>query len=123
MKVSLGYKGVDELLKHLQEAATLKDVQRVVKLNGAELTKRMKQNAVFEGHWENDAFVSPTGFTKRSIRMWLHDNKLTAQVGPQSDYSPYLEYGTRYMSAQPFVGPAFKMQKAIFIKDMQRLFK
>ncbi|ELA78204.1 hypothetical protein OGS_00177, partial [Enterococcus faecium EnGen0002] len=30
MKVSLGYKGVDELLKHLEEAVTLRDVQMVV---------------------------------------------------------------------------------------------
>ncbi|ELA80202.1 HK97 gp10 family phage protein, partial [Enterococcus faecium EnGen0002] len=123
VKVSLGYKGVDELLKHLEEAVTLRDVQMVVKTNGAELTKRMQEKARFNGHWEGDVFVHPTGFTRRSIRMWLLEGGFVAQVGPQSDYSPYLEYGTRFMSAQPFVGPAFNVQKAIFMKDMQRLFK
>ena len=45
MKASLGYKGVDELLKHLQEAATLKDVQRVVKTNTADMAKLAQQKA------------------------------------------------------------------------------
>ncbi|MCT1185762.1 HK97 gp10 family phage protein [Lactococcus lactis] len=123
MKSSLSIKGIDQLVKHLDKAASLKDVQQVVKINGAQLTKTMQQNASFKGHFEGDDFVYPTGFTKRSISMWLHDGGFTAQVGPQSDYSPYLEYGTRKMAKQPFVGPSFNVQKGVFIKDLERLLK
>ena len=106
MKASLGYKGVDELLKHLQEAATLKDVQRVVK------TKLAQQKAPVD-----------TGFLRRSIVMKLEDDGLQGKVTPMAEYAAYLEYGTRFMAKQAFVRPAFNVQKAIFMKDMQRLFK
>jgi HK97 gp10 family phage protein len=33
----------------------------------------------------------------------------------------YLEYGTRFMDAQPFVRPAYNEQKAKFIRDMNKL--
>lgn len=68
MKVSLGYKGVDELLKHLQEAATLKDVQRVVKTNTADMAKLAQQKAPVD-----------TGFLRRSIVMKLEDDGLSCQ--------------------------------------------
>ena len=35
--------------------------------------------------------------------------------------TPYLEYGTRFMDAQPFVRPAFDEQKEKFKDDMQKL--
>lgn len=123
MKAHLEFKGIDELIKHMQKNVSLEDVKKVVKKNGADLTKVMQEKAQFRGHWQGNTFVHPTGFTRRSIRMWLHDGGFTAQVGPQSFYSPYLEYGTRYMDAQPFVRPAFNYQKLIFIKEMQRLVK
>ncbi|WP_267644290.1 HK97-gp10 family putative phage morphogenesis protein [Enterococcus faecium] len=123
MKAHLEFKGIDQLMKHLEKAVTLEDVKQVVKKNGAELNKVMQEKAQFKGHWEGDVFVSPTGFTKRSIRLWLHESGFTAQVGPQSEYSPYLEYGTRFMSAQPFVGPAFNYQKVKFMAEMKALVK
>lgn len=123
MKSSLSIKGIDQLVKHLDKASSLNDVQQVIKTNGAQLTKKMQQNATFKGHYEGKKFVKPTGFTKRSILMQLHDGGFTAQVGPQSDYSPYLEYGTRFQSAQPFVKPAYNEQKVVFIKDLERLLK
>lgn len=112
MKVSLGYKGVDELIKHLREAATLKDVQRVVKTNTSDMAKLAQQKAPVD-----------TGFLRRSIVMKLEDDGLQGKVTPMAEYAAYLEYGTRFMAKQPFIGPAFNVQKAIFMKDMQRLFK
>lgn len=123
MKAHLEFKGIDQLIKHMQKNVSLEDVKKVVKKNGADLTKVMQEKAQFKGHFEGDVFVAPTGFTRRSIRMWIHDGGMTAQVGPQSYYSPYLEYGTRFMSSQPFVNPAFNYQKLIFIKEMKRLVK
>lgn len=123
MKANLSFKGIDQLVKHLDKAATLQDVKHVVKSNGAQLTSTMQKKAEFKGHFEGDDFVYPTGYTKRSISMWMHDGGFTAQVGPQSYYSPYLEYGTRKMAAQPFVKPAFDVQKGVFINDLERLLK
>ena len=48
---------------------------------------------------------------------------MTAAVGPTTDYSPYVEYGTRFMQAEPFVKPSWEEQKELFKKDMDKLVK
>lgn len=120
------FKGLDELEKKLKANVTMDDVKRVVKVNGSELHEKVQGNADFHGHYtwkkgKGKVFVSPTGTTKRSVMLDIKDGGLTADVEPETEYSPYLEYGTRFMEAQPFVRPAFEKQAARFKKDMQKL--
>ncbi|MEY8538943.1 HK97-gp10 family putative phage morphogenesis protein [Lactococcus muris] len=112
MKTSLSFKGIDQLVKHLDKAASLSDVQKVVKSNGAQLNKKMQVAAPVD-----------TGYLKRSINMSLEDGGFSAKVGPTANYAPYLEYGTRFQNAQPFVKPSFNIQKNIFKNDLERLIK
>ncbi|WP_347081355.1 HK97 gp10 family phage protein, partial [Enterococcus faecium] len=56
MKARLEYKGIDQLMRHLKKAATLNDVQKVVKSNTAEMTERMQKGAPVD-----------TGYLRRSI--------------------------------------------------------
>ena len=58
MKAQLEYKGIDQLMRHLKKAATLNDVQKVVKSNTAEMTERMQKGAPVD-----------TGYLRRSINM------------------------------------------------------
>ena len=106
--------GLDALAKGLSERTNLDQVKKVVKLNGAELMQKMVENAEFSKGFQ-------TGTTKRSITLAVRDGGLTAAVKPTTNYSPYLEYGTRFMEAQPFVGPAFRSQVPIFERDMKKL--
>lgn len=115
------FEGLDSLEKKLKKNVTLDDVRRIVRLNGSELHEKMQKNADFKGHYEGKEFKKPTGTTKRSITLDIKDGDLTAEVEPQTEYSPYLEYGTRFMEAQPFVRPAFEEQAAQFKRDMQKL--
>lgn len=108
------FEGLDELEKKLKDSVTLNDVRRVVKQNGAELQEKMQEKADFKKGYQ-------TGTTKRSIGIEIKDEGLTAEVAPETEYSPYLEYGTRFMEAQPFVRPALEDQTAQFKKDMQKL--
>ena len=108
--------GLDKLQKALKENVTLDDVKRVVKHHGSELQRNMQGKADFKKGYQ-------TGTTKRSIGLEIKDSGLTAEVGPETDYSPYVEYGTRFMEAQPFVRPAFEEQKPKFKSDMQKLVK
>jgi HK97 gp10 family phage protein len=62
-----------------------------------------------------------TGQTKRSIGLEILDDDMTADVEPTTEYAKYLEYGTRFMAAQPFVRPSYKEQKEKFKRDMQKL--
>lgn len=109
-------KGTKELEGFLRKAATLQDVKSTVKLNGSELDKSITRNAEFIKGYQ-------TGETKRSIRLDLQDGGFTAKVAPYTGHSAYVEYGTRFMSAQPFVRPSFNKQKTKFLSDMKRLMK
>lgn len=106
--------GLDKLQKALKEKVTLNDVKRVVRHNGAQLQKGIQRNADFKKGYQ-------TGQTKRSVDLQILDGGFTAESGPTTEYSPYLEYGTRYMDAQPFVGPAYMYQKEKFFSDMKKL--
>lgn len=106
--------GLEELEKKLKANVTLDDVKRVVRQNGAELQKKMQSKADFKMGYQ-------TGTTKRSIGLEIKDSGMTAEVAPETEYSPYLEYGTRFMDAQPFVRPALEDQTGQFKSDMQKL--
>jgi HK97 gp10 family phage protein len=108
--------GLEELQKKLKDNVTLDDVKRVVRHHGSELQQRIQDNADFSRGYQ-------TGETKRSISLEIQDGGMAAEAGPETDYSPYVEYGTRFMEAQPFVRPAFDEQKELFKKDMQKLVK
>lgn len=108
--------GLDKLEKRLKENATLNDVKKVVRTHGAQLQRKMQAEADFTKGYA-------TGTTKRSIGLEIADGGMAAEVGPETEYSPYLEYGTRFMDAQPFVRPAFNEQKAKFKSDLQKLMR
>ena len=114
--MKLKVEGLKELQKALKDNVTLDDVKRVVKQNGSELQRKTQDNADFTRGYA-------TGQTKRSIGLEYTDGGFAAEVEPKTEYSPYLEYGTRFMDAQPFVKPAYDEQVQQFKKDMQRLVK
>lgn len=109
-KRNVSLKGVSELTIKLKSNANMKDVKQIVKQNTAELTQGAQRKAPVD-----------TGNLRRSITMDLIDGGLTGKVKPTADYAPYLEYGTRFQSAQPFMRPSFNKQKAQFKSDMDKL--
>lgn len=106
--------GLDKLQKALKENVTMNDVKKAVRHHGSALQTNMQGKADFKMGYQ-------TGTTKRSIGLQIKDSGFAAEVGPETEYSPYLEYGTRFMSAQPFVKPAYNEQKEKFKRDMQKL--
>lgn len=108
--------GLDKLAKKLKDNVNLDDVKRVVRKNGADLQREMQQKADFAKGYQ-------TGATKRSIDLQLEDGGFTASSGPATEYAEYLEFGTRFMAAQPFVNPALEEQKGKFLSDMKKLVK
>lgn len=106
--------GLDKLEKALKENITLNDVKKVVRHNGAKLQDKIQQNADFTRGYQ-------TGTTKRSVGLEITDGGFTAESGPTTEYAEYLEYGTRFMDAQPFVKPALDAQTKEFQSDMEKL--
>lgn len=102
--------GLEKLQKKLKQNVQMEDVKKVVRHNGAEMQAKAQQNAPVD-----------TGTLKRSIGIEITDGGMTAEVEPTADYAPYVELGTRFMEAQPYLGPAFNEQKEKFKKDMKKL--
>lgn len=108
--MSFEISGADALLSKLAKLATYDDVKTAVKVNTAEMASATIRNAPVD-----------TGHLKRSIVPEITD--LVGRVKATADYSPYVEYGTRFMAAQPFIAPAFQVQSAKFISDLQRIMR
>lgn len=108
--------GIQKLQVKLKKNVEMADVKRVIKTNGAQLQNKMVRNADFVKGYQ-------TGTTKRSINLNITNFGLTAEVGPTTEYSGYLEYGTRRMEAQPFIKPSLDEQEKKFERDFKKLAK
>lgn len=122
-------KGLEKLQTKLQRVAKMEEVEHIVEKHGEAMQKKAVNNASkFRGHYEgrgqNRRFVRPTGATKRSISVNSGKvDRFKYRVAPGTDYAAYVELGTRKMSAQPFIKPAFDEQKKLFKNDLERLVK
>ena len=122
-------KGLEKLQKKLQKVAKMEEMERIIEKHGTEMQRKAIINASkFRGHYEgrgkNKHFVKPTGATKRSISVNSSKvGRFKYKVAPGTNYAAYVELGTRKMSAQPFIKPAFDEQKKLFQDDLERLVK
>lgn len=105
-------KGIDKLQSALNERADLSMVRDTIKLNGSELQRGAQRVVPVD-----------TGDLKRSINLSIKYQGLEARVKPSMHYAAYVEFGTRYMAAQPYMRPSFYDQSSKFKSDMQRLMK
>lgn len=103
--------GMDVLLLHLEGGARIEEaVQKIVKKRTSEMNRLAQRNAPVD-----------TGELRRSILSTFTDNGMTGQVSSGMHYSPYVEYGTRFMTAQPFMRPAYQVVKPEFVRDLEML--
>lgn len=108
-----GYKctleGMDGLLDALREAQKMPQVGKIINKHTILMAKKMKEECPVD-----------TGFLRNSIIFDIADT-LRGEVTPTADYAVYVNYGTRYMSANEFIGRAFNYQKVQFLADLRRL--
>lgn len=120
--------GMEKLEKQLRKNIALNDVKKVIRHNGAQLQEGAQREADFRGHYEYEkgkglVFVEPSGNLKEKIELDIEDSGMTAEVTPKAEYSAYVELGTRFMDAQPYLKPAFEKQVPKFKQDMLKLTK
>lgn len=97
-------RGVLQQKKKLEQAAH----QEIVR-SSLRIEKRAKQLAPWD-----------TGFMSNTIYSMVA-HILRAKVISPADYSIYVEEGTRFMAAQPFLFPAVKEEFPIFMRNMQKI--
>ena len=107
---SIKITGIDKLQMKLKKNVQMSDVKKVVRKNGSDMQKKAQKNAPVD-----------TGTLQRSTRLEIRDSGKTAEVEPTVDYGAYVELGTRFMTAQPYLKPAFNEQKEKFKQDMRKL--
>lgn len=104
--------GFEELQARLKKNVKLENVKVVVQYHGSQ----MQQTA-------HDLAPNRTGQLQRSITHEERDGGFTAEIAPHTNYAAYVEYGTRYMAAQPYMRPAFMQQSERFKSDLAKLMK
>jgi HK97 gp10 family phage protein len=62
-----------------------------------------------------------TGALKNSISTEFEDGGLTGIIAPHVEYAAYVEYGTKRMSAQPYMTPAAESVAPAFIAAMKQM--
>ena len=113
--------GMEKLQVKLKKNVQMSDVKRVVKANGAALQEAAQRKAPV-GTPQSTGIPGYVGGTlKRSIVLEIWDGSLTAEVEPTAEYAAYVEYGTRFMNAQPYMRPSYNQQKEKFKSDMKKL--
>ncbi|MCI8632517.1 MAG: phage tail protein [Lachnospiraceae bacterium] len=110
----LKIEGLGELQKGLRKKASLDLVKQTVKLNTMEMKDKIHDNAVFTRGYS-------TGDTQRSVSYSIEDSGFTGVAGAKMHYDEYVEKGTRFMDAQPFIRPAYEEQAKKFKSDMRKL--
>lgn len=61
-----------------------------------------------------------TGRLRNSIAVEFMDGGLSARIGTNVEYAPFVEFGTRRMGARPFLFPAFEMEWPRFVARLRR---
>lgn len=112
MKVIIEITGLERLQKEIAKRQDLAPFKDVLKANATRLQRGAMQDAPID-----------TGTLRRSIMLEFQDGGMTALVDANTEYAAYVEYGTRYMSAQPFMYPNFVKTKTQLISDLRRLMK
>lgn len=102
--------GTRALRTRLKRNRDLQAVKDVVLLNGTEMTQKAQRKAPVK-----------TGNMKGSIRMEIENGGMSVETSPHTEYDAYVEKGTRFQEAQPFIGPAYREQKIKFIADLKEL--
>ena len=111
-RTSVKLEGFKEFEAKLKKNVKLEDVKKVVQFHGSEMQTTAQM-------------ICPrdTGNLADSITLEIQDDGLRAEVAPHTNYVGYVEWGTRFMSAQPYIRPAFTQESKRFQDDLKRLMK
>ena len=104
--------GLDDLENKLKEGADLGLVKDVLKKHATQMQQKAMRDVPVD-----------TAALKRSIMLSMHDDGLTWKLKPLINYASYVEYGTRFNRAQPFIRPAFYQQRAKLLNDLRKIMK
>lgn len=105
----IGAKELQGAFANLAEKSD-RELEKVLQTHGANLQQAEMRDVPVD-----------TGFLKRSITLTMDEQEKAAIVEPTADYAAYVEYGTRFAPAQPYVRPNYDQEMEAFISDLKKL--
>ena len=105
--------GADDLAKFLENKAdrlSKESIQSALRKSGSNLEEKATHLVPVD-----------TSNLKKSIKGQLKG--MSYVVDANADYAGYVESGTRYMKAQPYMRPAYESAKSKFKDEIERLIK
>lgn len=109
-EIDIKLEGLEELGEVLIRNCDLKAAKAVVLKNASRLQEKAQHKAPIH-----------TGTLMRSITVRTQDNGMTGVVGPTAEYGGYVEKGTRFMAAQPYLEPSLNEVTPQFMSDLKKL--
>lgn len=107
---SFKLEGVADLEKALDSEKKIKAADMAVKKNAA----KMQQDAMRE-------VPVKTGYLKASIGAGMTVSHMYAKLEPFAHYAAYVELGTRFMDAHPYLRPAWLNASQQLVDDLHRI--
>lgn len=110
-KVNIEFEGADQLIRKFnnQPAAIQREASGIIMNSALQVEKRASDNAPVD-----------TGYLRQHITA-NKTGEMSAEVVASADYAIYQEYGTRKMSAHPFMRPAMDQEGPLFMRKLQNL--
>ena len=84
-------------------------IKEVVQIAARNIEKDAKQRMT-------DQDAVDTGATRLSIFVSPGTPSFSQQIGPTTEYAPFIEFGTRFMPARPYMIPALEQEKIRFMQ-------
>ncbi|AYP29547.1 tail completion or Neck1 protein [Streptococcus phage SW14] len=108
---TIEFEGLDEMAQSLLKNASSERRSKVLRKYGSKLKEAAIKRAQFNKGYS-------TGATRRSITLEAGSDR--AVVEALTNYSGYLEVGTRKMEAQPFMKPALEEVVPKMVEEMAK---
>ena len=108
---TIEFEGLDEMAQSLLKNASSEKRSKVLRKYGSKLKEAAVKRAQFNKGYS-------TGATRRSITLEAGSDR--AVVEALTNYSGYLEVGTRKMEAQPFMKPALEEVVPKMVEEMAK---
>ena len=105
--------GLNQYIKAVQKkpAQVEQAVDREIKLSSLRIEKKSKQQSPFDTGWlSNNIYANVV-------------RSMAAEVVSPAEYSIFIELGTRFMMAQPFLFPALKADWPLLQKRLNKIMR
>lgn len=123
-KITMRFSGSNELADALLTKAKGEAVRQIVKKDMALLNKTTKDimTAVYI-HKDKKGHPYSKGENARKTQFTISSDGFSGTQTTDTGHIVHVEYGTRYMAAEPAIRPAFERTKQIFKSDLEKLVK